>query len=88
MANEIEIYRDRLFEGFDGVTCRIVPAISLGKGCAFMVNQILSLTGADVFLGHEVSRSTNGGATFEKPQKLNDVEYTKTASEQSLESTL
>ena len=77
MANEIEIYRDRLFEGFDGVTCRIVTAISLGKGRAFMVNQILSLTCADVLLGHQVSRSTNGGATFEKPQKLNDVEYTK-----------
>jgi hypothetical protein len=71
----IEIYRDRLIDGFDGITCRIIPAITLGKSRAFMINQILSLTGADVFLGHEISRSTDGGEKFEKPQKLNDVEY-------------
>jgi hypothetical protein len=74
-SQNIEIYRDRLIDGFDGITCRIIPAITLGKSHAFMINQILSLTGADVFLGHEISRSTDGGEKFEKPQKLNDVEY-------------
>ena len=75
---KIEIYRDRLGEGFDGETCRIVPAIMRdGKDTAYMISTHLSLSGADVFSGAEVSKSVDGGLTFGEPHKLNSYEETE-----------
>lgn len=74
----IEFYRDRLGEGFDSETCRIVPTIMHnGKDTAYMISTYLSLTGADVFVGAEISKSCDGGITFGEPHKLNSYEVTE-----------
>ena len=75
MQNGIEIYRDRLIEGFDGETCRIIPAIVRdGRDTAYLINTYLSLAGSDVFVGSEISKSIDGGFTFGEPHKLKSYE--------------
>lgn len=75
---KIEFYRDKLGEGFNGETCRIVPAIMRdGKDTAYMISTYLSLSGADVFSGAEISKSTDGGLSFGEPHKLNSYEVTE-----------
>lgn len=75
MVDNIEFYRYRLSEGFDRKTCRIIPAIMRdGKDTAYMISTYLSLTGADVFSGAEISKSCDGGITFGEPHKLNSYE--------------
>ena len=71
MTQEIEIYRDKLISGFDGLTCRVSPSLMQdGKGRAFILYGKLSLTGADVFLAPEIACSTDGGATFSETHTL------------------
>lgn len=72
---QIQFYRDRLGEGFNGETCRIVPMIARdGKDTAYMISTYISLSGADVFSSGEISKSNDGGLTFGAPHELNTFE--------------
>ena len=60
--------RQRLFSGFDGKTCKIVPMVATdGAGTALMTWQKLLLKGCDVFYGTYMSRSDDGGRTWSEP---------------------
>ena len=61
--------RQRLFPGFDGKTCKMVPEVATdGKGLVLLSWQKLLLTGSDVFYGQYLTRSTDGGKTWSEPE--------------------
>lgn len=61
--------RERLFPGFDGKTCKVCPQILYdGEKNAFLMYDMLLLTGMDVFRGSYISKSEDGGKTFGTPQ--------------------
>ncbi len=67
--------REKIFPGFDGVTCKICPQIIRTEGNnAFLYYSMLLLTGIDVVKGGYVAKSEDGGKTFGEPQKLNSYE--------------
>ena len=72
MYKKTEIYRDKLADGFDGLTCRIFPGIMCdGNDRAFAIYTGLSLAGSDIFLAPEIASSNDGGLTFSAPHILN-----------------
>lgn len=73
-----DYYRDRLFPGFDKKSCKVIPHIVCdGKDTAFMFYTMLYLGGSDVFHDIYVSKSSDGGKTFEEPRVVKTVEYTE-----------
>jgi len=66
--------RQRLFSGFDGRLCKVQPAVaSDGKGTALLTYQHLKLSGVDEFYGQDISISRDGGKTWSKPKKLENL---------------
>ncbi len=67
--------REKMFPGFDGVTCKICPQIiRIDEKTAYLYYGMLLLTGIDVGKGSYVAKSEDGGKTFGVPQKLNSYE--------------
>lgn len=67
--------RERMYPGFDGVTCKICPQIIRTEGdTAFLYYTMLLLTGIDVGKGGFVRKSTDGGKTFGEAQPLNSYD--------------
>lgn len=63
--------RQRLMSGFDGKRCKVQPCVTTDwKGNALLTYQTLLLTGADVFYGQHVCKSTDGGRTWSAPKEM------------------
>jgi len=65
---EYSFTRQRLFSGFDGKTCKVVPYVATdGEGTVLMCWDKLLLSGCDVFLGIYMAKSADGGKTWSEP---------------------
>ena len=65
---KVEFTRQRLFPGYDGKFCKFTPEVATdGKGLAFLTYTKFLLSGSDVFYGSYLSRSTDGGKTWQDP---------------------
>lgn len=66
--------RQRIFPGFDGKFCKICPGIGTDGGTnVFLTYRHLLLTGCDVFYGTYLSRSPDGGRTWNAPVELKGI---------------
>ena len=62
--------RQRLFSGFDGKMCKVLPEMATdGRGTVLLSWHKLLLTGCDVFFGLYMSKSTDGGVTWSEPKE-------------------
>lgn len=67
--------RERLFPGYDGITCKVNPAIRCDKsGLAFLTYEMLLLSGSDVFNSSYIAKSTDSGISFNEPMLQNFLE--------------
>ena len=66
---ELTFERKRLFSGYDGKTCKVVPCMDTDGGQTLLSWRDLLLTGSDVFYGTYIARSVDGGRSFSAPER-------------------
>ena len=66
---ELTFERKRLFSGYDGKTCKVVPCMDTDGGQTLLSWRDLLLTGSDVFYGTYIARSADGGRSFSAPER-------------------
>ncbi len=64
----MDFERKRLFSGYDGRTCKVVPQLATDGQTTLLSWMDLKLTGSDVFCGTHMARSEDGGRTFGAPK--------------------
>lgn len=75
-TDKISFTRQRLFSGFDGKMCKIVPTIATDGNIVLMTWQKLLLSGSDVVYGELMAKSTDGGKTFSPGVEQEVLQYT------------
>lgn len=65
---EFDYERQRLFPGYDGKTCKVIPSIATDGETVLLGYQHLLLTGSDVFYDKFIVKSTDGGKTWGEPK--------------------
>ena len=67
----VAVSRTAIFGGYDGKWCKVSPSVASDGGkMALMTYGMLNVSGSDVFSGQYVSKSTDGGRTWGKPEKI------------------
>ncbi len=69
-APGFEFTRTRLFSGFDGKMCKVLPCVATDwQGTILLTYTHLLLTGSDVFYGPYVTLSHDNGKTWSTPKQ-------------------
>ena len=67
----VKVKSTAIFGGYDGKWCKVSPSVASDGGkMALMTYGMLNVSGSDVFSGQYVSKSTDGGRTWGKPEKI------------------